>query len=769
MKKILLLWTMLLVSITASAQYTLTVADVDFNTSTGTITDYLNTTEKDIIIPADFDGVTVTSIGSQAFQSNALTSVTIPASVATIGERAFNGNPLNKVTFNSPSNIRFIGEGAFYDWEEQGSLDSIALPTHAEGSLEYLDGNGKSYVAGDSIGDFEIHYTAKIPYTLTSGDIEYELINNDTELRITDYTNTTDKWITIPSTFDIDGNTVTVTEIGDNAFVEKNLASVTFETGSQLVYIGIDAFYGNNLTEVTIPASVTTIGAEAFEGNALDEVTFEENSRLIYIGKRAFNGSGSLTEVSLPNPIKPGSFEKWVDEDGNEVTSATDFGSTYTALFDKKFVNVESAQIENFWTGNVYLKFNIRNHSVDSLEVNVTTKNGTVSYILNSNHIETNKIGGGEIGSVSIKYSDSDNDFVFGGTDTVTIQGEGVFGRIMIYLDENDNISYRTLNIPDAPTLASKTYNSITLNAVEGCEYSKDNGTTWQSGVLFTGLQSSTAYTFVQRYAATDALQASPASAALSVTTNAVPGNALTGTVSITGTLQYGNQLSANVSGSNNTGTLSYQWKRNGSHIRYATASTYTLVEADIDADISVVVTSSVETGSISGAAPTSIGKAERTAPATPVLVSKTHNSIALNEVEGCEYSIDNGTTWQTSPLFEGLESSKAYTLVQRYVATDTHEASPASARLYVSTNAPTGIETLEETAFSMFPNPTSNKVIIRNAPTGSRVFIYNLSGAVLLQTTVTDTQQAIDVSHLTRGIYIVEIGEIKRKLIIDN
>ena len=60
------------------AQYTLTAADVTF--SGGEITDYRNTSEKDIIIPDNIDGVLVTSIGYEAFVDSELTSVTIPNS-----------------------------------------------------------------------------------------------------------------------------------------------------------------------------------------------------------------------------------------------------------------------------------------------------------------------------------------------------------------------------------------------------------------------------------------------------------------------------------------------------------------------------------------------------------------------------------------------------------------------------------------------------------------------------------------------------------------
>ena len=89
------------------------------------------------------------------------------------------------------------------------------------------------------------------------------------------------------------------------------------------------------------------------------------------------------------------------------------------------------------------------------------------------------------------------------------------------------------------------------------------------------------------------------------------PVPALTGTVSITGSLKYNETLTASVTDTNNTGTLSYQWRRNGDDIASATSSTYKVSEADIGYTLSVVVTSSVETGSIVGTASGVIAKAD--------------------------------------------------------------------------------------------------------------------------------------------------------------
>jgi len=75
------------------------------------------------------------------------------------------------------------------------------------------------------------------------------------------------KKVLIPS--QIEG--VTITAIGDKAFAEKELISVTIP--NSVTIIGDNAFDKNNLTSVTIPDSVKNIGYYAFSENQLISIT----------------------------------------------------------------------------------------------------------------------------------------------------------------------------------------------------------------------------------------------------------------------------------------------------------------------------------------------------------------------------------------------------------------------------------------------------------------------------------------------------------------
>ena len=161
--------------------------------------------------------------------------------------------------------------------------------------------------------------------------------------------------------------------------------------------------------------------------------------------------------------------------------------------------------------------------------------------------------------------------------------------------------------------------------------------------------------------------------------------DALTGTVNIIGAPKFNETLTANVTDSNNTGTLTYQWYREGKTDPIGTGETYTPVQADISKKITCVVSSSTETGTIEA----TVGPVEKAdGPAAPVinLRAKTDTRILVTENRAWEYSIDNGANWQGSCLFKDLSPGTEYTIIARVKETATHKPSANSAPLTVTT-----------------------------------------------------------------------------------
>jgi hypothetical protein len=187
-----------------------------------------------VTIPTNINGLTVTTIGGDAFAFTSLTSVTIPNSVTSIGSGAF-AECTSLTNVSIPDSVTSIGESMFYDCT---------------------------------------HLSVTIPGSVTSiGEIAFQSSGLTS--------------VTIPDS---------VTSIGNNAFDDcTRLTSVTIP--NSVTSIGFGAFDDcNRLTSVTIPNSVTNIGSGAFGFcTSLTSVTI--GNSVTSIGDQAFEGCYSLTGV----------------------------------------------------------------------------------------------------------------------------------------------------------------------------------------------------------------------------------------------------------------------------------------------------------------------------------------------------------------------------------------------------------------------------------------------------------------------------------------
>ena len=106
-------------------------------------------------------------------------------------------------------------------------------------------------------------------------------------------------------------------------------------------------------------------------------------------------------------------------------------------------------------------------------------------------------------------------------------------------------------------------------------------------------------------------------------------------------------------------------------------------VNKDYSFYIRVAATDNVLASDASAALTVRINKAAT--PSAPTLKSKTESSVTLNPVSGCEYSMDK-VNWQTSNVFNNLESDRDYTFYVRVAATtDVFASDIASITVHLS------------------------------------------------------------------------------------
>ena len=244
--------------------YAVERGNIYFDKAKGTITDCDGSVTK-ASIPAEIDGVAVTSIGEDAFLScTSLTGVTIPTSVTRIGDRAFR-NCTSLASIDIPNSVTDIGNFAFSGCT---SLASIDIPNSVT-SIGFSAFSGCTSLA-----------SIDIPNSVTSiGNYAFQ---GCTSLASIDLPNS-------------------VTIIYDYAF--QGCTSLTNVDLKSCSYIREKAFQGcTSLKNVTFSANLSSIGDFSFEGcTSLETINVNKVSS---IGNSAFSGCTALTTVYLPTSVK---------------------------------------------------------------------------------------------------------------------------------------------------------------------------------------------------------------------------------------------------------------------------------------------------------------------------------------------------------------------------------------------------------------------------------------------------------------------------------
>ncbi len=226
------------------------------------------------------EGIGLHEISKEAFAYTKLTDVEIPNGVTVIGDGAFRDTKaLASVTFGNAADV-MIRANAFYG----AGLTSLNIPANVTYIGEY------AFVALENLSAFEVE--AQNPnYKAVDG----LLVSKDGR-----------KLITVPA--GLEGALEVPAEIevlGFGAFEESALTAVTFSEDTNLLTVGCRAFFGADVTEIVIPASVVSIDYYAFAYcEDLTKVTFADGNLLHGIYEGAFFGCKNLSEITLPDTVK---------------------------------------------------------------------------------------------------------------------------------------------------------------------------------------------------------------------------------------------------------------------------------------------------------------------------------------------------------------------------------------------------------------------------------------------------------------------------------
>ncbi len=362
---------------------TLTIDDIEFTESTGTIEKYLGSATE-IVIPTHFNGVIVREIGDWAFSRSLLTDISLPTSMEKIGREAFSNNYITALTI--PENIQSIGMSSF----ENNLLTEVMFEGETNIYRSAFRGNSTlkivtfpkniSSIATSAFSDCgleeltlpstitDIGYKAFYNCELTSVDFPDTLYNIDeyafaynqiSNIELPYISNSIEKYafynnqlseVVIPygqtiikeSTYGANKLTcltipITVTTIEKSAFENNLLVDLTLPTG--LTDIGESAFLNNKLESVSFPLTLIKIGKKSFSNNNLVDITLPAS--VTDINDSAF--AQNITETFILPQIMSPTLKGWWS-DGNQIVDVTvpvaaenSYGTQFSSVYSISF------------------------------------------------------------------------------------------------------------------------------------------------------------------------------------------------------------------------------------------------------------------------------------------------------------------------------------------------------------------------------------------------------------------------------------------------
>ena len=293
---------------------------------------YYKGTERDLSVPAQIDGFTVSSIGGSAFSHNeTLFSVELPNSLTGIGDGAFfSCSSLGGIAL--PDSVVYLGINPFLDCK---SLTQITVSSDSafavidgvlfEKSTKRLICYPCAFIAPDycppegtlSIGTYAFSLCSSLQ-SITFPDSVTHIGDNAflgcASLRSVAFPSSLatmgkNPFADCKSLTQITASPDGAFEVIDGVLFEKStktlicypyaLTAPDYSVPEGTLSIGETAFYGCSLNSITLPDSLVSIGDGAFSScDALKSVYIPDS--VTTMGKNPFSGCDSLTQIATP-------------------------------------------------------------------------------------------------------------------------------------------------------------------------------------------------------------------------------------------------------------------------------------------------------------------------------------------------------------------------------------------------------------------------------------------------------------------------------------
>ena len=330
--------------------------------------------------------------------------------------------------------------------------------------------------------------------------------------------------------------------------------------GQMVVYVGT--------TQVSVPADKGEDGSYTMEVSAADVLTKgqagqDDKYTLIvkFVENTNMAGAEAQVEITItPNPLtadmvilsaESGTYsgtEQKPTVTVTGLTEGTDYEITYTGNFTSAGEHTLTVTGKGIYRGTVE-----KTYTIGKATPTIAWANNVVTLTYTGQPADIKPVVtlvNGETFSGTITYHHTNTDSSESGESKAGLPTNAGIYVVGARIPEQDNYTAATTaflmlminkadqTVPAAPTAAEDNIkdNSITLDTIENAEYKRDDGE-WQESPTFTGLEPNRAYMFYARLKEDDNHNASPDSAAASITTKkTMLENA---SVTITGTYTY--------------------------------------------------------------------------------------------------------------------------------------------------------------------------------------------------------------------------------------